>query len=95
MDGAQVLSDMSGISRAEVLSIWEQVKANRAKLDGCARHRFEGVRQVKLGSKHVCLVCGGEMGLTSIGDYIKGYEAHGGSVDDIWPGYRASAEAGA
>lgn len=30
------------------------------------------------------------MQITDIGQYIDGYEAHGGNADDIWPGYRAT-----
>lgn len=86
IDGAEAMSNISGLPRAEVLSIWEQVKANHAKLRNCKRHRFpEG--DVKIGQKMVCLECGGEMDLTRIGEYIRGYQAAGGKADDVWPGY--------
>lgn len=85
IDGAEALSKVSGIPRTEVLSIWEQVKANSAKLRACPRHRFPG-GDVKIGQKLTCLACGGEMGIPSIADYVRGYEAAGGSADDIWPG---------
>lgn len=86
IDGAAALSQLSGIPREKVLSIWEQVKANSARLKGCARHRFSGGK-VKIGQKMTCLVCGGEMDLPRIGEYIRGYKAGGGSADDIWPEY--------
>lgn len=88
VDGAAALSQVSGIPRDEVLSIWESVKANRAKLWACPRHRFPG-GNVNIGQKQTCLACGGEMGLPNIGDYIRGYQAAGGSSDDIWPGFDA------
>ena len=85
-DGATELSRISGIPRGEVLPLWEQVKANRAKLDACPRHRFDS-RPVKMGQKVVCLECGGETGLVDIGYYLKGYRAAGGNPDDVWPGF--------
>ena len=88
-DGAEVLSKISGLGRAEVLSIWEQVKANQARVNSCARHKFSGER-VRLGQKMTCENCGGTMSLTDIGKYISGYEAAGKSCDDIWLGYRAT-----
>ena len=85
-DGAKMLSDMSGIPREEIMSLWDQVKENHRKLRECKRHRFSGGK-VSLGQKVICLECGGEMGLVSVGDYIRGYEAHGGNADDVWPHY--------
>ena len=86
-DGVSALANVSGLSRESVLSIWEQVKANAARLDACPRHRFEPVGGVKLGEKLTCTTCGGTMGLVDIGNYIKGYVAAGKSADDVWPGF--------
>ena len=85
-DGAEALSKISGLGRDEIRGIWEQVKANSAKLRSCNRHRFEA-SQVKLGQKMICLNCGGTISLTDVGYYIRGYEANGGNADDIWPGF--------
>lgn len=71
-------------------ALWDQVKANGAALNGCKRHRFMGGRIEKLGQKYTCAACGGQMGLVDIGNYIKGYEAAGGSADDIWPDYHGA-----
>jgi hypothetical protein len=71
--------------------IWEEVKANRAKLDACPRHRFTGgdtILGLRIGQKMTCTVCGGQMELTDVGQYIRGYEAAGKPADDIWPGFR-------
>ena len=87
VDGAALLGRLAGIPREEVLSIWEQVKVNKAKLDNCAQHRFEA-KPVKIGERQTCLACGGNMSLSAVGEYIHGYEAHGGNADDVWPGYR-------
>jgi hypothetical protein len=76
----------ASFTRGEALSLWEQVKANNAALNACKRHRFEA-RPVKLGEKQTCLECGGKIQLTDLGQYIAGYVAAGGNVDDIWPGY--------
>ena len=89
VDGATVLSQVSGVPRDDIMSIWEQVKANSTKLRACPRHRFLG-GEIRLGQKVVCLFCGGEMGLVSVGDYIRGYVAAGGDENDVWPGFSAA-----
>lgn len=85
VDRTEVLSRVSGLSKDAIRGIWDDVKANSARLQSCARHRFDGDFQI--GKRKVCLVCGGGMSLTDIGNYIRGYEAGGGSADDIWPGF--------
>jgi hypothetical protein len=66
--------------------LWQRVTDNRALLDACPRHEFLS-SPVTLGMKCKCVICGGEIGLTGIADYIRGYEAAGKSADDIWPGW--------
>lgn len=66
-------------------ALWDQVKENYRKICECPRHRFAYVGAVKLGQKFQCQACGGTMGLIGIGDYIAGYKAAGGDVNDIWP----------
>lgn len=86
-DGVKLLADFSGLSKTKVLSIWEEVKENAAKLKACPRHRFPG-GDVKLGQRVTCLECGGWMNLTRAGEYVNGYEAAGGDADNVWPGWR-------
>lgn len=74
--------------KIDTAAILAEVRANRARLEGCKRHRFEPPALVKLGLKLTCSACGGEMHLTDISYYIAGYEAAGGLADDVWPGYR-------
>lgn len=68
-------------------SLWAEVRENNRKIRECQRHRFKHVEAVKLGQKFQCQSCGGTMGLIGIGDYISGYKAAGGDVNDIWPGF--------
>lgn len=77
--------------RMDVPSLLAEIRANRTKLDACDVHRF-APDDYKFGQKMTCLKCGGTMQATDVGHYIKGYEAHGGSCDDIWPGYRKPRE---
>lgn len=58
-DGIEVLSDITGISRDGIGSIWEQVKANVARLRSCERHDFS--REYKRGGsvRYQCLRCRG------------------------------------
>lgn len=87
-DGAERLADATGLSKTEIVDIWNDVKANRKKLASCRAHRFEGGPIEKLGAKYTCSRCGGEETLTRISDYIEGFKAAGGNADDIWPGWR-------
>lgn len=80
------------LEKIEARKIWDEVKENLRKLRACAKHRF-AEQPVKIGQKVECLNCGGKMGLISIGDYIAGYKAAGGSVDDIWPNYEGNRNA--
>lgn len=73
-------------------TLWAEVKENLRKIRACSRHRFVA-QAVKLGQKVVCQNCSGQMGLTSIGDYIAGYKAAGGDVNDIWPDYEGKSDA--
>jgi hypothetical protein len=86
IDGAAEFSRMTGVPRAEILSMWDQVKINIAKLDACPRHRFEPV-PVRMGDKVRCDNCGGQISLVDLSHYVKGYRAAGGDVNDVWPGY--------
>jgi len=87
-DGPRILAQVSGLPETDVTSIWQDVKRNRAALDGCPRHRFAGVQVRTLGEKFRCEACNGQMSLTDIGSYIRGYVAAGGRPDDIWPGWK-------
>lgn len=88
-DSLNKIAKFTGLSRGDMDDILAQVRANHAKLASCKRHRFEGGKRMKLGMKCECLNCGGTMSLTDAGWYIEGFEAAGGSADDIWPGYHA------
>lgn len=85
-DGVKLLSDISGLSRGDVLSIWQQVKADKAKADACAKHRFAG-GGARIGGRYTCLSCGVAFSLTRIGDYIRGMQASGGDPNEVWPGW--------
>lgn len=61
-DGVGVMSELSGISREEVLAISERVKANSAVLNGCAYHEFEPVPPLApIRQRYRCRRCGGEV----------------------------------
>lgn len=66
--------------------LWEEVKANSAKLNACRRHRFE-YEAVKIGQRIECAHCGGKLQLTDAGMYVRGYIAAGGNPEDVWPGW--------
>ncbi|MDE0921493.1 hypothetical protein [Aurantimonas coralicida] len=68
--------------------IWQDVKANRRRRDGCKRHRFDQQQQRRFGERATCINCGSQMRLTDVAQYIAGYEAAGGNADEIWPNWR-------
>jgi hypothetical protein len=54
------------VTRAESKKIWEQVKANHAKLDACEGHEFSPVAKYPDRPDHalkdyVCTKCGGRI----------------------------------
>lgn len=70
-DNLQVLSNLTGVTKKEVLSIWEQVKANKARLDECNLHNFVQIDN-RLGSKWRCDKCQGEVDASAVLWYQKG-----------------------
>jgi hypothetical protein len=68
--------------------MYEGIRQNRTTLDNCPKHRFSCEQvTITLGVKLRCLECGGDMILTEIAQYIRGYVAAGGDANEIWPGY--------
>ena len=75
------------ISREEVREIMFSVKANHSKLLNCVAHQFPAQAEYGLGCKLTCTRCGGEMRLTDIATYLRGYAAAGGNPEDVLPGW--------
>lgn len=85
------LSHLTGMTREGINAAWEEAKLNSKRLKDCPRHLFEP-QPVKIGLRLTCMKCQGLISLSDVGHYIQGYEAAGGSADDIWPGYRKKSE---
>ena len=68
-------------------AIWEDVKANRARLDACPRHAFAPL-PVKIGQPVTCTVCSGTLGLVDVSYYIRGFVAAGGDPNVVWPNWK-------
>lgn len=65
-----------------------QIKENRRKLDGCARHLFIiGPPPYAIGMRGKCSNCDGEMSLTDVSQYARGYQAAGLNPDIVVPGW--------
>lgn len=60
-DSLDTISTATGIPRAEMLTIWGEVKANHALLDACPRHAFvrESPHGPRPGDKYRCRHCSG------------------------------------
>lgn len=85
-DGAEDISRMTGLSRDKVISLWEEVKENVRRLDGCERHKFDAPL-VKIGEKLTCQNCGGVLSLSDISQYVRGFRAAGGDPELVYPGF--------
>lgn len=76
------------MNKNEAREMFEAVKANRAKIDGCARHRFEiGDPPYTFGQKFTCSNCGGTMDAVQAFRYCQGFKAAGGNPNEVIPGY--------
>lgn len=72
----------------DVKAIWAGVQENQKKIRSCKRHYFGVAGLLKLGQKLTCQNCGGVMGLTDAGNYVRGYQAAGGAATDIIADWR-------
>lgn len=70
--------------------IWAEAKENNKRLDECRQHLFtEPLPEpaARFGAKLTCQRCGGKMALLYVNYYIRGFVAHGGDGNLIWPGW--------
>lgn len=60
-DGIGVMSELTGLTRDDVASIWDEVKVNHAKLAVCAEHKFSLTSKGRtfIDDRHTCDKCGG------------------------------------
>ena len=77
------------MDKSEAFELLEQIKANRLKLNSCARHEFGKVVGDRSGgpsprqNMRTCAVCGGTMDDRDVVLYARGYKAAGGNPDDV------------
>ena len=55
-------------------AIWQEVKANHAKLEACSRHQFEPLQPGQILTKYRCTACLGEVDAIAKSWYEKGLE---------------------
>lgn len=70
-DGLGVLGDLSGLSRDSMHDIWNKVKENQKRLDGCVAHDFAPA-ETSTSRRRVCRVCGGEADTIAVTWYERG-----------------------
>lgn len=81
---------MPHFTKDEAKALWDRVTTNNQKLNDCPRHKFNGElppREQRFNAKITCEHCGGEMRLIDVNQYIRGWIAHGGNGNEIWPGW--------
>lgn len=90
----QLLSKVSGIPEAEIRQIADKIVENARKAEACPRHLFEPTPQHpahildKRRTFYRCQICGADLQMHEIRQYIAGYQAAGGHPDDIWPKWK-------
>lgn len=71
-DGADVFGKVTGLGREAVMGIWEEVKANAAKLEACpGPHAFERI-EGRPTPRYACRLCSGEVTGTDKAWYERG-----------------------
>jgi hypothetical protein len=71
--------------------ILDAAKANIAKRDNCARHKFKP-EEYAFGKNMECTACGCKVPLHYIHPYVQGYMAAGGDPNDIWQDWQNSPQ---
>ena len=81
-DGVEILSKVSGLSKDDILSIWDEVRENAKKLEGCpGPHDFQPDTSKRLNRDEVCSKCGGKISKVNANWYREGLE-HRKQMDD-------------
>ena len=98
-DSLDKVSAFTGLSRTDLKSIHEQVKANHAKLEACDAHDFsipidritlKEINERVFGCKWSCKHCGGNVDGQSKYWYLKGV-LHGMRQDATEPSQQAAS----
>ena len=85
--GRGLASAATGLGKNEIRKIWEDVKANHARLDGCERHEFVDIHEIGKGSaKYLCIRCGGTIDAIAHAWYQRGIQ------HATWPNLVAPAK---
>jgi hypothetical protein len=66
------LSGMTGLTKADMQGILANVRANLARLDTCAVHRFEAIEPDRVMSRYRCTHCKGEVDSHAAHWYARG-----------------------
>ena len=79
-DSLTTIGEAVGLTREDMTAIWEGVKANQAKLDGCQRHDFVGIDagerygSLRFKVKFRCKRCQGTVDASAMRWYQRGLE---------------------
>lgn len=75
------IGQLVGLKPGEALAIWEQEKANKAKLDACALHQFRLSEHAdsspiqRTAKRFTCIHCSGTLSYSNISWYERGAKA--------------------
>lgn len=73
------------LSKDDVKQIWNEVNANRDRLQSCPRHTFQMLPNSMQRMKFNCTHCKGELRTDAMLQYVAGYMAAGGNPLDVAP----------
>jgi len=80
MNGLDVLSNVSRVSKEELKDIWKNVKKNHELLESCSKHDFQLIDEKRNDQyqgrcfKYRCTRCQGELDSINVSWYKKGLE---------------------
>lgn len=80
------------MSKEEAKALATKVRDNLGRLKSCHCHLFLDFDQAGLGAKLRCEHCGGEMRISDVINYVRGYIAAGGNPEDVAQGWTAAWE---
>lgn len=74
-------------SKAEMKEMWEEIKQNNARWRACPQHYFPVGQLAEKGltRKVTCCKCHATADVGNAINYARGWVAHGGKLDEVFP----------
>ena len=88
-NGVTAMAEVTGLPQGEIASLFEQVKANHKKLDGCPWHEFEPIPldqgiTARMKDRYRCKRCQGEVDSSAYHWHEQGRRAKPVATEAEW-----------